>query len=150
MTRWTCPDCDRQFGRTRQGHECAPALSLEEYFSTGPEWERPIFDAVHDHFSDLGDVYVEAVSVGIFFKVHSTFAQLRPMTKWSALSFFSPQRIDHARISRKPAEYSGRWHHVVNVRGAGEIDDLVKGWLTQAYVLEVGASVTPPAPDAPA
>ncbi len=141
-TRWTCPDCGREFGRTRQGHECAPALSLEEYFSTGPERERPIFEAVHRHFSSLGDVYVEPVSVGIFFKVHTTFAQLRTMTKWVALSFFSPQRIDHPRISRKPAEYGGRWHHVVNVRDASEIDDLVKGWLTQAYELEVGATGT--------
>ena len=138
MTRWTCPACDRQFGRTRQGHECAPALSLEEYFSTGPERERPIFEAVHAHLSSLGDVYVEPVSVGIFCKVESTFLQLRPMTKWVALSFFSPQRIDHPRISRKPAEYNGRWHHVVNVRDADEIDDLVKGWITEAYVLETG------------
>ena len=42
--RWTCPECGRQFGRTNQAHECAPALSIEEYFSTGPEWERPIFE----------------------------------------------------------------------------------------------------------
>jgi hypothetical protein len=139
VPRWTCPDCGRQFGRTRQGHECAPALSLEEYFSTGPPWERPVFDAVHAHLTSLGDVYVEPVSVGIFFKIDSTFLQLRPMTKWVAMSFFSPQRIDHPRISRKPAEYSGRWHHVVNVKDADEIDDLVKGWLTQAYELEVGA-----------
>ena len=138
MARWTCPDCGREFGRTRQGHECAPALSLEEYFSTGPERERPIFEAVHAHFRTLGDVYVEPVQVGIFFKVHTTFAQLRTMTKWVALSFFSPQRIDHPRISRKPVEYNGRWHHVVNVRDAAEIDDLVRGWLTQAYGLEVG------------
>jgi hypothetical protein len=113
-------------------------LSLDEYFSTGPERERPIFEAVHAHLSSLGDLHVEPVSVGIFFKVHTTFAQLRPMTKWVALSFFSPARIDHPRISRKPAEYSGRWHHVVNVRDADEIDDTVRDWLTDAYELEVG------------
>jgi len=138
VTRWTCPDCGRQFGRTRQGHECAPALTLEEYFSTGPERERPIFEAVHGHLSALGDVHVEAVSVGIFFKVQTTFVQLRPMTKWVALSFFSPARIDHPRISRKPMEWSGRWHHVINVRDAEEIDDTVRDWLTEVYQLEVG------------
>lgn len=137
MTRWTCPDCGRQFGRTRQGHECAPALTLEEYFSTGPERERPIFEAVHAHLSSLGEVHVEPVSVGIFLKVHTTFAQLRPMTKWVALSFFSPKRIEHPRISRKPQEWSGRWHHVVNVREADEIDDTVRDWLTEAYEFEV-------------
>lgn len=138
MARWTCPDCGREFGRTRQGHECAPALTLEEYFSTGPERERPVFEAVHGHLSSLGDVYVEPVSVGIFFKVHTTFCQLRPMTKWVALSFSSPARIDHPRISRKPVEYSGRWHHVVNLRDADEVDDLVRDWLTESYALEAG------------
>ena len=46
---WTCPQCQRQFARNRQGHECAPAMSLEEYFSTGPPFERPVFDAVMEH-----------------------------------------------------------------------------------------------------
>lgn len=136
-TRWTCPGCQRQFGRRNQGHECAPALSVEEYFSTGPAYERPIFEAVRDHLASLGDVHVEPVSVGIFFKVTTTFVQLRTMTRWIALSFSTPERIDHPRISRKPAEYSGRWHHVVNLRDASEVDDVVRGWLTQAYDLEV-------------
>jgi len=113
-------------------------MTIDEYFATGPEFERPIFEAVNAHLTSLGDVHVEPVSVGIFFKVRTTFVQLRTMTRWIALSFFTPDRIDHPRISRKPAEYSGRWHHVVNLREAGEVDDLVRGWLTQAYELEVG------------
>ncbi len=137
MSRWTCPDCGRQFGRSRQGHECAPALTLDEYFSTGPDHERPVFDVVHEHLAGLGDVYVEPVSVGIFFKVRTTFVQLRPMTRWVALSFTSPHRIDHPKISRKPVEGSGRWYHVVNVRTPDEVDDTVRDWLTQAYELEV-------------
>lgn len=138
MPRWRCPECGRQFGRTRQGHECAPALSLEEYFSTGPAHERPVFDVVHAHLSSLGEVYVEPVSVGIFFKVHTTFVQLRPMTKWVALMFAHPRKLDDPRISRKPMQGSGRWFHVVNARTPDEIDDVVKGWLTDAYELEVG------------
>src|SRR4051812_576471 len=35
---WTCPSCQRQFARSRQGHDCAPAMTLEEYFSTGPSF----------------------------------------------------------------------------------------------------------------
>jgi hypothetical protein len=30
MASWTCPHCDRQFGRRNQSHECAPALSLDD------------------------------------------------------------------------------------------------------------------------
>lgn len=137
MPAWTCAECGRRFGRVRQGHECAPALSVDEYFSTGPEFERPVFDVVHDHLTSLGDVHVEPVSVGVFFKVRTTFVQLRPMTKWVALSFASPARIDHPKISRKPQEWHGRWFHTVNLRTAEEVDENVLDWLTQAYELEL-------------
>ena len=68
MAAWTCPSCGRRFARTGQGHECAPALTIEEYFSTGPPHERPVFDAVLAYARTLGPVHVEPVSVGIFLK----------------------------------------------------------------------------------
>ncbi len=73
MPRWVCPECGRQFGRTKQGHECAPAMSVEEYFSTGPPFERPVFDAVMAHLATVGPVHIEPVSVGIFLKRSRTF-----------------------------------------------------------------------------
>ena len=45
---WVCPKCQRQFGRAKQSHECSPAMTLDEYFSTGPERERAIFEVVRD------------------------------------------------------------------------------------------------------
>ena len=86
-TPWVCPECGRQFGRAKQSHECAPAMSLDEYFSTGPPHERPIFDAVMAHLESVGPVHVEPVSVGIFLKRTRRFAELRPKQKWVALSF---------------------------------------------------------------
>lgn len=35
---WICPDCDRLFARTGQSHECSPAMTLEEYLETGPDF----------------------------------------------------------------------------------------------------------------
>src|SRR6266576_3484544 len=74
-TIWTCPDCGRQFGRHRQSHECAPAMSIDEYFSTGPPHERPVFEAVMAHVDGLGPAHVEPVSVGIFLKHGRRFAE---------------------------------------------------------------------------
>jgi hypothetical protein len=138
MPTWVCPDCQRQFARTRQGHECAPAMTLDEYFSTGPERERPIYEVVKAHLDTLGPVHVEPVSVGIFLKKPSRVAQLRPMTKWVALSFSLPRQVEDRRISRKPIEHGGRWYHVVNLAGPDEVDDVVLGWLTEAYLAAPG------------
>ncbi|TML39218.1 MAG: hypothetical protein E6G27_11215 [Actinobacteria bacterium] len=134
MPAWTCPDCGRQFGKARQSHECTPAMSLEEYFSTGPPHDRPVFEEVMRHLRTVGPVHVEPVSVGIFLKRSRTFAELRPMRRWVALSFSLPRKVEHARITRKVVGYRGRFFHVVNLRGPDELDDEVRGWLTEAYL----------------
>ncbi len=133
---WTCQECERRFGRTNQGHECAPAMSLEEYFSSGPEFERHIYEAVQAHLDTIpGDpTYIEPVSVGLFCKHGSrTFLQLRTMTKWIAVGFVLHRKVDSDRLSRKVTGEGTRWYHVVNVRDPAEIDGQLCEWITEAY-----------------
>lgn len=131
---WTCPQCRRRFRRAGQSHECSPAMSLDEYFSTGPAHERPVFEAVMAHLDSVGPVHVEPVSVGIFLKRSQTFAQLRPRDRWVALSFSLSRRVEHERITRKVVSYGGRYHHVANLRRADDLDDRLRTWLTEAYL----------------
>ena len=131
---WTCPQCQRRFRRAGQSHECAPAMSLEEYFSTGPAHERPIFEAVMRHLDTVGPVHVEPVSVGIFLKRAQTFAELRPKDRWVALSFSLPRRVEHERIIRKVVAYHGRYYHVANLRRPEDLDDRLRSWLSEAYL----------------
>lgn len=109
-------------------------MSLEEYFSTGPPHERPIFNAVAAHLETLGPVHVEPLSVGIFFKKAQTFAQLRPKNRWVALSFPLSRRVEHHTITRKVISYGGRYWHIANLRIPEDFDDRLMGWLTEAYL----------------
>lgn len=109
-------------------------MSVEEYFSTGPAHERPIFEAVMALLDTVGPVHVEAVSVGIFLKRAQTFAQLRPKDRWVAVSFWLPRQVQHERIVRKVVEYGGRYWHVANLRSPEDLDDRLRGWLTEAYL----------------
>jgi hypothetical protein len=108
-------------------------MSLDEYFSTGPAHERPVFEAVLAHVATLGPVHVEPVSVGIFLKRAQTFAELRPRDRWVALSFSLPRVVQHDRIIRKVVEYHGRHYHVANLRGPEDLDDRLRAWVTEAY-----------------
>ena len=109
-------------------------MTLEEYFSTGPSFERPVFDAVMNHLRTLGSPFLEPVSVGVFMKRDGvSFLQLRPMTKWVALCLFMPRTVHDRRISRKPISAGRVVYHVVNVRGPDDVDDVVKGWITEAW-----------------
>jgi len=109
-------------------------MTLEEYFATGPRFERPVFEVVMAHLATVGPVHVEPVSVGIFLKKVRGFAELRPMHRWVALSFFLAHRATHPTITRAVREYHGRYYHVANLRGPEDLDDELRGWLTEAYL----------------
>ncbi len=109
-------------------------MKIEDYFSTGPAHERPVFEAVMRHLETVGPVHVEPVSVGIFLKRTQTFAQLRPKDRWVAMSFSLPRRVDHDLITKKVVVYRGRYHHVANLRGPDDLDDRLRDWLSEAYV----------------
>jgi hypothetical protein len=130
---WTCPDCLRRFARQGQSHECAPAMDLEEYFATGPPHERPVCEAVITFLRTLGPVHVEPVSVGIFVKKAGGFVELRPMSRWVAMSFPLPRRVHHRLITRKPYDAGHRIYNVVNLRTPDDLDDEIKGWLAESY-----------------
>lgn len=133
MPLWTCPKCRRRFGRTGQSHECAPAMTLAEYFATGPARERPVVEAVLAHLGSLGPLHVEPVSVGVLLKRDVTFAELRPMVRWIALWFALPRVVDHPRIARRVGASASRTFHVVNLREPADLDETVRGWLAESY-----------------
>jgi hypothetical protein len=135
MTGWTCPDCGRLFGRSGQSHDCAPGLSLEEYFATGPAHERPVYDAVMEHVATIGPVHGDIVSVGIFLKNPRKFAELRPKDRWVAVSFTLDRRARHRAVTRKVVEYGGRFWHTANVKDPTDVDDALCELLTEAYDL---------------
>jgi hypothetical protein len=64
--------------------------------------------------------------------------QLRPMTKWVALCLFLPRTVRDRRISRKPIQSGRTVYHVVNVRGPDDVDDMVKGWISEAWHAAAG------------
>lgn len=128
---WICPQCDRQFGRVKQGHVCVPAMPLDEYFADLPAFHRAVHDRVVEHLRSEGDVHVEPVSVGILIKHGRTIVELRPMKAWLALSFVLPRVIRHPRITRTMAMPNGA-AHVVRIRSVDDVDEQVLEWLSES------------------
>ena len=103
---------------------CAPAMSLEDYFSTGPRHERPIFEAVMARLAGAGPIHVEPLAVGLFLKRARTFAELRPRDRWVNLYFTVPYRIQAS---------AGRTYYVVRLHSPADVDAEVAQWLLDAY-----------------
>ncbi len=123
------------FGRDGQSHVCAPAMSVGDYFAGRPLEHRAICDEVVRVLDEVGQIQVEAVSVGILMKRRGTFAELRPRYDHLALSFILRRRLDHPRITRRTSmgRGSGRTSHAVPLRTVADIDDEVRAWLAESY-----------------
>jgi hypothetical protein len=134
MPGWTCPECQRSFRRRNQSHQCTPAITLDEYFADRPTWEKPIFEEVRDHLESVGDVQVEAVEVGIFFKRLSTFAELRPRRNRLRLSLLLSRRLRDARIVKRWEGSGIRSAYFFDLRQPADVDEDLRDWLTEAYL----------------
>ncbi|GIF73221.1 DUF5655 domain-containing protein [Asanoa siamensis] len=133
MSRWTCPSCEREFGRSNQWHVCVPAGTVDETFAPHrPEW-RLIFDAILAHVEDLGPVHTDAVRIGVFLKTERTLAEVRPRARAVDLMLVLPHAIDSDRIRRTMRTSADLTTSVVALTNAGQVDDQVRAWLTEAY-----------------
>jgi hypothetical protein len=133
----TCPECGRGFGRRRQSHVCEPALSVADFLATQSPPLVPIYEAAVDALAELEGALVEPVNVGVLAKHGRTFAELRPRRAHVALSFVLPWAIDHPRV--RVQRQWGRWYpHRVDLRAPEDVDDEVRGWLTEAYLESEG------------
>lgn len=133
LAGWQCAECGRTFARRGQGHDCAPGLTLEEYFASGPVHERPVFEEVMRRLEPLGPIHLDVVSVGIFLKNPAKFAELRPMRRWVAVSFPLRRRASHPTITRAVVASGQRYWHTANVASPDDVDDDLAALLGEAF-----------------
>jgi len=128
---WTCPRCDRSFGRANRPHVCAPGMPIEVWLDERTEPQRRAAQAVLAIVRRYKDVIVEAVGVGILVKRGRTIVELRPKTRWLDLSFVSKAAIESRRIARTIALSTGTAYfvHLVDER---DIDGELRRWLADA------------------
>jgi Domain of unknown function (DUF5655) len=132
MTAWTCPQCDRSFGRAGQSHVCLPVMPVDAYFRGRPEYEREVYDAVVGHLESVGAVDVEAATVGILVKRRRTFVELRPKQSWVELSIMLTRPIDDLRVARRVIVSRGRFAYFFRLRSAADVDDDLRELLTES------------------
>lgn len=97
MVRWTCPSCDREFGRVRTSHVCVPGTTVDSVFAGKPPYMRAVYDAVVGRLRESGPVHEDAVTVGVFLKAERKIAEVRPMVRVVKLHLFLPRPYEGAQ-----------------------------------------------------
>jgi Domain of unknown function (DUF5655) len=134
MPRWTCPRCDREFGRARQSHTCVPGVSVDAAFAGRPPHMRAIYDEILAHVATLGPVHEDAVSVGVFLKSDRKLAEVRPRSRDVSLSLYLPRPDPDPRFARIIGRGGPRVVHMVLLADPQDVDDQVRRWLTEAFL----------------
>ena len=135
MTRWSCPECEREFGRARQAHFCLPGCTVDETFAGWPGYQRAAYDLLVEHLRGLGPVHEDAVKVGVFLLRERKLAEVRPMARSLSVAVVLPRRLDHPRVGRRFPMSGGRVMNVVKLTSVDDVDDEVLDWLAEAYHL---------------
>lgn len=110
-------------------------MGLDEWLTTSPDHERPIALRLIELVDDLPDAIVEPVQVGLFIKRRSTFAQLRTMTRWTALTVKLARQVTDPEPSRRVQRQGSRVWHTYNLHAAHDLD-AVTDLVTEAYELD--------------
>ena len=133
VTRWTCPRCEREFGKANQAHTCLPGITVDECFSGRPPWQRAIFAAIADHLETLGPVHYDAVHVGVFLKHVQKFAEVRPKVRSVSLELVLPRTVDSPRVAKHITIASERIVHIVKLTDEAQVDRELRAWLSESY-----------------
>jgi hypothetical protein len=133
MSRWTCPNCEREFARAHQAHVCVPGGTVDESFDGRPPVQRDIYDELLAHLRESGPVHEDAVRVGVFLSSDRKLAEVRPQARALSLMLFLPRVVEHPRIARRIEVSVDRTVHVVKLVAVADVDADVRAWLTEAY-----------------
>jgi hypothetical protein len=138
MDRWTCPRCDRTFGRRNRPHVCEPGLPLALWLDERTEPQRRAAEAVLAVVRRHRELVVEAVQVGVLIRRERTIIELRPKTRWLELSFVTPAAIASDRIART-LEIAAGHVYFVHLRDERDVDRELRAWLDAAVRVKAPA-----------
>ncbi len=133
MARWTCPRCDRQFGRSQQSHVCVPGNTVAATFGGRPPVYRELYDAMITHLKGLGRVHEDAVRVGVFLVRDRKLAEIRPKARSLNACIYLPRALEHSRVATKVPIAAGRTVNVVKLTKLEDVDEQLLEWLTEAF-----------------
>lgn len=115
--------------------------TLDRLFDGRPG-SRRLYNVVADFIESLGDVTVEVMKTQVSFGSDRKFAWVWLPQIWIrkqpensiVLTFSSNQRIEDPHVKQSVEPRPGRWANHAVIEDEREFDDVVKGWLVEAFV----------------
>jgi hypothetical protein len=132
---WVCPRCQRTFASKGQFHS-HDLVDVDRHFAGHPADLRAAFDALVAALP--ADVHIDGLKSVIVLAARTTFCYVVVQRDRLSIGVFLDRALVSPRVTKFDHVSSGKVASVLEVREPGEIDDELRGWLTEAYDLRSG------------
>lgn len=109
--------------------------SVDHLFTGKAPELRALYDQLIAALQTVGEVRVAPKQTSIHLEKNSGFAGVHPRKDYFNLEFRTADKIDHPRIKRTQQLSAKRFEHTVKIASPEDVDDLLIGWLKDAYAL---------------
>jgi hypothetical protein len=108
---------------------------IEDHFYGRDAAVRALYDAVLVLLGGFGPVTAEAKKTCIHVVNKTALAGVRPRKDGILLEFKTDYPIDDTRIAKTEQISKNRFHHTLKLETEDQLDETVRGWLRDSYVL---------------
>lgn len=130
---WECPKCGRQFANRNQWHGCT-TVTLADCLKGKSAKAVALYHAFEEAVRGCGPVRVHANPSRIGFIARMTFAGAKLKKDWLEAGIILPYRSDSPRV-HKFMPYREGGLHFLRIDGLDQIDDELRQWLAEAYLI---------------
>jgi effector-binding domain-containing protein len=134
MPKWKCPKCGRTFAVKTKEHSCV-RISAESHFEGKPTSLKKVYDKLENAVTNFGDVSIQPIKGGIFFKKAGTFAMIAIRKDHLKVEFFLDHLHDSFPVEKTFQYTQKKIVHVVSVSSVKEVDKQLINWLKISYSL---------------
>lgn len=131
---WTCPVCNRNFRNKNQWHSCANK-PVEDHFKTSPPALFELYKDIVDYIDSLGPYEESSIKTCINFRAGATFLSCKVKRDYLELEFQLPYLYDGFPMKKVVRVSANRFFYVLAIDPFHGIDQQLKGWLRDAYVM---------------
>lgn len=113
-----------------------PSDTLEALFVGKDTNVRAVYERLLAVLRTIGPFEVEPKKTSIHLVHTSGFAGVHPRKSYLYLNLRTATPLESARITKREQVSKSRWHNEVKLESPDEVDDELRTWLSQAYLLK--------------
>lgn len=135
LIMWTCPKCQRIFGKAKQPHSCKK-ISLEEHFKN-KEVAKKIFDYLVKIIErEIGECRIISIPCCVHLFGKYDFLAALPKKNKLEIRFSLNRVLDSPRLKQSIPISSKYYKNCTDLNSNNEIDRELIWWLNEAYKLK--------------